>query len=59
MSSLKIGYKVDLYFKSGVPETAIEPISDNRYMKNRKVFKWVSRILRKTKFYFIDKSLGI
>lgn len=45
--------------KSGVHEKVIEPISYNIYMKNGKVFKWVSRILRKTKFYFIDKSLGI
>lgn len=33
----------------GIPPNVIEPIKDNRFMKNRRIFKWVANIMRDLK----------
>lgn len=33
----------------GVPPNVIEPIKDNRFMKNRQLFKWVANVMRELK----------
>lgn len=33
----------------GIPPRVIEPIKDNRFMKNRKLFKWIANIMREMK----------